>query len=63
MKYLIIQGLLFLLGLILFFVDGSGGYTENMTSISYIGLILMFTGLALQLIVGGLVWAFKKIFK
>jgi hypothetical protein len=46
----IIQVSMFIIGAILMMIDGSGGYKENMTWVSYLGVSLCISGIGFTFI-------------
>jgi hypothetical protein len=61
MKLFLVQALIFILGVILMVIDGSGGYVENMTYVSYLGASLCVIGIGFHLI-WTIILKIKKLF-
>jgi hypothetical protein len=61
MAIYIINVLLFLAGVLLMILDGSGGYTANMTWMSYLGIGLCILGIGFVFIKGGIQLLIEKI--
>ncbi len=59
MKIVIIQVLLFLLGVVLLIVDGSGGHIANASFISVLGIVSCVIGIGLSQLLG-LISSLKK---
>lgn len=55
-----VQLLIFALGVILIWIDGSGGYISNMTWLSAVGVTLLPIAIAFQYILSGVASLFKK---
>lgn len=62
-KIVIVQVLIFILGVILMITDGSGGYIKDMTWLSYTGVILCILGIGFTYIKGGIQLLIEKIKK
>lgn len=58
----VIQLAIILIGILLMWSDGSNGRKEDMTILSYSGVVLIILGIGFQFILTGIIAVIKKLF-